>query len=126
MRAPAAPPRRARPRVPLEAPDRGAEGGPFRNSPPGIPGADRRLAASSDLDVAEPHLRSCVLASRRRHPGIPGAPSRDEPLLTVRDMVDGTGVRVMAAERGLERPVRWVHISELADPTPWLSGGELL
>jgi purine catabolism regulator len=22
--------------------------------------------------------------------------------------------------------VRWVHISELADPTPWLSGGELL
>ncbi|HJS96757.1 MAG TPA: PucR family transcriptional regulator ligand-binding domain-containing protein, partial [Solirubrobacteraceae bacterium] len=23
-------------------------------------------------------------------------------------------------------PVRWVHISELLDPTPWLSGGELL
>src|SRR4030081_2352111 len=23
-------------------------------------------------------------------------------------------------------PVRWVHISELIDPTPWLSGGELL
>ena len=46
--------------------------------------------------------------------------------LTVRDIVDGTGVRVLAGERGLERPVRWVHISELADPTPWLSGGELL
>jgi PucR family transcriptional regulator, purine catabolism regulatory protein len=23
-------------------------------------------------------------------------------------------------------PVRWVHISELQDPTPWLSGGELM
>jgi len=23
-------------------------------------------------------------------------------------------------------PVRWVHISELEDPTPWLSGGELM
>lgn len=47
-------------------------------------------------------------------------------MLTVRDLVDGTGVRVLAGERGLDRPVRWVHISELADPTPWLSGGELL
>jgi purine catabolism regulator len=47
-------------------------------------------------------------------------------VLTVRDMVDGTGVRVVAGAAGLDRPVRWVHISELADPTPWLSGGELL
>src|SRR3954447_13056730 len=41
-------------------------------------------------------------------------------------MVDGTGVRVLAGERGLDRAVRWVHISELPDPTPWLSGGEVL
>jgi PucR family transcriptional regulator, purine catabolism regulatory protein len=27
---------------------------------------------------------------------------------------------------GLGRPVRWAHISELDDPTPWLFGGELL
>ncbi|MEA2294020.1 MAG: hypothetical protein QOE86_1659 [Solirubrobacteraceae bacterium] len=47
-------------------------------------------------------------------------------MLTVRDMVEGTGVRVLAGAAGLDRPVRWVHISELADPTPWLSGGELL
>jgi purine catabolism regulator len=47
-------------------------------------------------------------------------------MLTVRDMVDIPGVRTIAGERGLDRPVRWVHISELADPTPWLSGGELL
>lgn len=29
-------------------------------------------------------------------------------------------------EADLDRPVRWVHASELADPTPYLSGGELL
>ena len=30
------------------------------------------------------------------------------------------------ARHGADAPVRWVHISELEDPTPWLSGGELL
>src|SRR5687767_10542597 len=35
-------------------------------------------------------------------------------------------VRLAAGEAGLDRSVRWVHISELEDPTPWLSGGELL
>jgi purine catabolism regulator len=47
-------------------------------------------------------------------------------MLTVRDMVEVTGVRVVAGAGGLDRPVRWVHISELSDPTPWLNGGELL
>ncbi|MEA2126714.1 MAG: hypothetical protein QOI80_3496 [Solirubrobacteraceae bacterium] len=47
-------------------------------------------------------------------------------MLTVRDMVEVTGVRVVAGAGGLDRPVRWVHISELNDPTPWLNGGELL
>jgi purine catabolism regulatory family protein/PucR-like helix-turn-helix protein len=47
-------------------------------------------------------------------------------VLTVRDMVEETGVRVLAGADGLDRPVRWVHISEITDPTPWLSGGELL
>ena len=28
--------------------------------------------------------------------------------------------------RAAEREIRWVHITELVDPTPWLSGGELL
>src|SRR5690348_5548688 len=41
-------------------------------------------------------------------------------------MVEETGVRVIAGAGGLDRPVRWVHISEITDPTPWLSGGELL
>src|SRR5207245_10070587 len=27
---------------------------------------------------------------------------------------------------GSGNPIRWVHVSELEDPTPWLKGGELL
>jgi purine catabolism regulator len=47
-------------------------------------------------------------------------------MLTVRELVDGLDVTLLAGEAGLDLPVRWVHISELPDPTPWLSGGELL
>ncbi len=47
-------------------------------------------------------------------------------MLTLRELIRDLDVRVAAGERGLDHPVRWVHISELLDPTPWLSGGELL
>jgi purine catabolism regulator len=47
-------------------------------------------------------------------------------MLTVRDLLKDLDVRVLAGEAGLDLPVRWVHISEIVDPTPWLSGGELL
>jgi purine catabolism regulator len=47
-------------------------------------------------------------------------------LLTVRDLLADLDVRLLAGEAGLDLPIRWVHISELADPTPWLSGGEVL
>ncbi|MBV9006793.1 MAG: PucR family transcriptional regulator ligand-binding domain-containing protein [Solirubrobacterales bacterium] len=47
-------------------------------------------------------------------------------MLTVRDLLGDLDVRVLAGEGGLDLPVRWVHITELLDPTPWLSGGELL
>ncbi len=47
-------------------------------------------------------------------------------MLTVRDLLREVEVRLLAGEAGLDLPVRWVHISELVDPTPWLSGGELL
>src|SRR6201991_2292734 len=47
-------------------------------------------------------------------------------MLTVRDLLRDLDVRLLTGERGLHLPVRWVHISELLDPTPWLSGGELL
>jgi purine catabolism regulator len=47
-------------------------------------------------------------------------------VLTVRDVLGDVEVTLLAGEGHLDVPVRWVHISELADPTPWLSGGELL
>jgi purine catabolism regulator len=36
------------------------------------------------------------------------------------------GLTVRAAASGLDRPVRWVAVSELEDPAPFLEGGELL
>jgi PucR family transcriptional regulator, purine catabolism regulatory protein len=47
-------------------------------------------------------------------------------MLTVRDLLRDLDVHLLTGERSLHLPVRWVHISELLDPTPWLSGGELL
>jgi PucR family transcriptional regulator, purine catabolism regulatory protein len=47
-------------------------------------------------------------------------------MLTVRELLKDLEVRLVAGEGGLHLPVRWVHITELLDPTPWLSGGELL
>src|ERR1700716_1998117 len=47
-------------------------------------------------------------------------------MLTLRALLRALDLRVLAGEAGLDLPVRWVHISELPDPTPWLSGGELL
>jgi purine catabolism regulator len=47
-------------------------------------------------------------------------------VLTVREVLGDLDVAVLAGEENLDVPVRWVHISELRDPTPWLSGGELL
>jgi PucR family transcriptional regulator, purine catabolism regulatory protein len=47
-------------------------------------------------------------------------------MLTVRGLAAETGLELVTGEDAAEAPVRWVHISELPDPTPWLSGGELL
>ena len=47
-------------------------------------------------------------------------------MLTVRELTGELEVRLLAGESGLDLPIRWVHMSELLDPTPWLSGGEIL
>src|SRR3954451_12579870 len=47
-------------------------------------------------------------------------------MLTVREVLGDLDVEVLAGEANLDGPVRWVHLSELRDSTPWLSGGELL
>lgn len=36
------------------------------------------------------------------------------------------GIKIRAGRDLLERPITWVHVSELPDPTPYLEGGELL
>jgi PucR family transcriptional regulator, purine catabolism regulatory protein len=47
-------------------------------------------------------------------------------LLTVASLVSDCGLELVEGADNGDRPVRWVHISEHEDPTPWLSGGELL
>src|SRR5215211_5545398 len=47
-------------------------------------------------------------------------------MLTVRGLVSEMGLELTTGDAGADAPVRWVHISELPDPTPWLSGGGLL
>src|SRR5215210_3597961 len=47
-------------------------------------------------------------------------------MLTVGSLVEGVGLKLAAGQSAAATPVRWVHITELPDPTPWLSGGELL
>jgi purine catabolism regulator len=47
-------------------------------------------------------------------------------MLTVQSLLDELDLDLMEGEQGAGAPVRWVHISELEDPTPWLSGGELM
>jgi purine catabolism regulator len=47
-------------------------------------------------------------------------------MLTVAALIDELELELAAGAEEAERPIRWVHISELEDPTPWLNGGELL
>ena len=82
---------------------------------------------------------SCGRCSRRR----PSRCSGEEPtrppfvrsdgaaeprarMLTVGSLVAECGLELAAGEPAAGNRVRWVHISEHEDPTPWLSGGELL
>src|SRR3954471_9499861 len=47
-------------------------------------------------------------------------------MLTVRSLVAEMALELVSGEENADAPMRWVHISELPDPTPWLNGGELL
>ena len=47
-------------------------------------------------------------------------------MLTVQSLLDEVGLDLAAGADAAEAPLRWIHISELEDPTPWLSGGELM
>src|SRR3954466_12883564 len=47
-------------------------------------------------------------------------------MLTVQGLVDEMQLELLVGGEAAETPIRWVHPTELEDPTPWLSGGELI
>ncbi len=47
-------------------------------------------------------------------------------MLTVEGLVTELGLKLISGEEAAQGHVRWVHSTELPDPTPWLRGGELL
>ncbi len=48
--------------------------------------------------------------------------------ITVRELLEHPELRtrLVAGEKGLDRPITWAHVCELEDPTVWLCGGELV
>jgi purine catabolism regulator len=46
--------------------------------------------------------------------------------LTVASLIDELGLELLSGEESARAHVRWVHSTELLDPTPFLKGGELL
>jgi len=46
--------------------------------------------------------------------------------LTVESLIAELGLELASGEDAARAEVRWVHSTELIDPTPWLKGGELL
>ena len=47
-------------------------------------------------------------------------------MLTLADLLDELDLTAAVDGGAAGRRIRWIHISELEDPTPFLSGGELL
>jgi len=49
-------------------------------------------------------------------------------MITVQDILEipGLNLKLLAGRKAVSNPVRWVHITEMSDPTRWLKGGELL
>ncbi len=46
--------------------------------------------------------------------------------LTVESLIGELGLELVCGQESAQTHVRWVHSTELPDPTPWLKGGELL
>jgi purine catabolism regulator len=46
--------------------------------------------------------------------------------LTVESLIGELGLELVCGQESARKHVRWVHSTELQDPTPWLKGGELL
>ncbi len=46
--------------------------------------------------------------------------------LTVESLISELSLQLVSGQESAQTHVRWVHSTELLDPTPWLKGGELL
>jgi purine catabolism regulator len=46
--------------------------------------------------------------------------------LTVESLIGELGLKLVSGQGSAATHVRWIHSTELPDPTPWLKGGELL
>jgi DNA-binding PucR family transcriptional regulator len=46
--------------------------------------------------------------------------------LTVESLIGELGLELLSGRESAHSRVRWVHSTELPDPTPWLKGGEML
>ena len=80
------------------------------------------IADTEQFEEIHDVLRGVLTEACGRGPSADGAP----PVLTVQSLLDELDLDLAAGAEAAEAPVRWVHISELEDPTPWLSGGELM
>ncbi|MFE0924801.1 PucR family transcriptional regulator [Streptomyces mutabilis] len=63
--------------------------------------------------------------SGKPHPGPAGRPLTVADVLALPVVADGDP-RVVTGLEHVDRPVRWVHITELTDPASFLKGGELV
>ncbi|MGW3863307.1 PucR family transcriptional regulator [Streptomyces sp. NPDC005047] len=63
--------------------------------------------------------------SENRHPGREGRPPTVADVLALPVLAGGEPRVVTGADR-VDRPVRWVHVTELTDPASFLKGGELV
>ena len=80
------------------------------------------IADTEQFEEIEAILRPLLTEAWDRSPEEVAAPVLDRPVARAEEI----GLELAAGEERADAPVRWVHITELADPTPWLSGGELL
>ena len=80
--------------------------------------------------AAAPDRRARAVRRDRGHPPRRAhrrlGPARPPLMLTVERLVAEVGLALATGAASGATRVRWVHCTELADPTPWLTGGELL
>src|SRR5437588_6709114 len=69
---------------------------------------------------------SCGRSSKRPRTGCTAIRADDAPMLTLAELLRDLDLGLLAGEANADAPVRRVHFSWLLDPTPWLSGRELL